>query len=57
VAGLALLVLGLLALVWPWVIAAPLAVIAIWLAVSLLVRARTLHRESVARRRREKSTR
>ncbi|MEX2221240.1 MAG: phospholipase D-like domain-containing protein [Candidatus Rokuibacteriota bacterium] len=47
-AGLALLVLGLLALVWPWVIAAPLAVIAIWLAVSLLVRARTLRREQAA---------
>jgi len=53
-AGLTLLVLGLVALVWPWVIAAPLAVIAIWLSVSLLVRARTLHRESAARRRRRR---
>jgi len=51
-AGLVLLVLGLLALVWPWVIAAPLAVVALWLAVGLLVRARALHRESVRRRRR-----
>jgi cardiolipin synthase len=51
-AGLVLLVLGLLALVWPWVIAAPLAVVALWLAVGLLVRARALHRGSVRRRRR-----
>ncbi|MGH7299766.1 MAG: phospholipase D-like domain-containing protein, partial [Candidatus Rokuibacteriota bacterium] len=50
-AGIVLLVLGLLALVWPRIVAVPLAVIAIWLAVSLLVRARTLHRESVRRRR------
>ena len=32
-AGLVLLVLGLLALVWPWIIAGPLAVGALWLAV------------------------
>ena len=51
VAGLVLLVLGLLALIWPRVIAVPLAVIALWLAVSLLARARTLHRERVKRRR------
>ena len=54
-AGLALLALGLLALIWPWVIAAPLAVIAIWLAVSLLIRARTLRRESARRRRRRRA--
>ncbi len=53
-AGLVLLVLGLLALVWPWIIAAPLAVAAMWLAVSLLVRARILHQESVRRRRRRR---
>ena len=56
-AGLALLVLGLVALVWPWVVAAPLAVIALWVAVSLLVRARTLHRESVTRRQRRRRER
>ncbi len=51
-AGLVLLLLGLVALVWPWVVAVPLGVIALWLAVTLLVRARALHRESVKRRRR-----
>jgi cardiolipin synthase len=44
-AGIALLILGLLAAVWPRLIAVPLAAIAIWLAVSLLVRAWTLRRE------------
>lgn len=44
-AGLALLVLALLALIWPRVIAVPLGVIAIWVAVSLLIRARALRRE------------
>lgn len=53
-AGLVLLVLGLLALVWPWIIAGPLAVGALWLAVGLLLRARALHRESVRRRRRRR---
>ena len=53
-AGLVLLVLGLLALVWPWIIAAPLAVGALWLAVGLLLRARALHRKSVRRRRRRR---
>ena len=56
-AGLALLVLGLVALVWPWAVAAPLALIALWVAVSLLVRARALHRESVTRRRRRRRER
>jgi cardiolipin synthase len=53
-AGLVLLGLGLLALVWPRIIAAPLAVIAIWVAASLLIRARALHRERVRRRRRRR---
>ena len=44
-AGLALLVLALLALIWPRVIAVPLAAIAMWVAVSLLIRARALRRE------------
>ena len=57
VAGLVLLVLGLLASIWPRVIAAPLAVIALWLAVSLLVRAWTLHRERVKRRRTRRTER
>ena len=44
-AGVALLVLGLVALLWPRVVAVPLAALAIWLAVSLLFRAWTLRRE------------
>jgi cardiolipin synthase len=44
-AGAALLGLGVVTLLWPWAIAAPLAVLAIWLAASLLCRAWTLHRE------------
>ena len=44
-AGMALLVLALLAAVWPRVIAVPLAATAMWLAVTLLVRAWILHRE------------
>jgi len=44
-AGLALFALGLVALLWPWAIAVPLAVLAIWLAVSLLFRAWALRRE------------
>jgi cardiolipin synthase len=43
-AGVALLVLALLATIWPRIIAVPLAVIATWLGVTLLLRARTLHR-------------
>jgi len=46
-AGIALLVLALLATIWPRVIAVPLAVIATWLGVTLLLRARTLHRERI----------
>jgi cardiolipin synthase len=46
-AGVALLVLAVLATIWPRVIAAPLAVIATWLGVILLFRARTLHRERI----------
>jgi cardiolipin synthase len=49
-AAIALLVLALLALVWPRVVTVPLAVIAIWLAGSLLLRARILHRERVRAR-------
>jgi cardiolipin synthase len=44
-AGVALLALGLVALLWPRVIAVPLAALAIWLAVSLLFRAWALRRE------------
>jgi cardiolipin synthase len=46
-AGVALLVLAVLATIWPRVIAAPLAVIATWLGVILLFRARTLHRDRI----------
>jgi cardiolipin synthase len=44
-AGVALLALGLVALLWPRVIAVPLAALAIWLAASLLFRAWALRRE------------
>jgi cardiolipin synthase len=44
-AGVVLLILGLVALLWPRVIALPLAVLAIWLAGSLLFRAWSLRRE------------
>ena len=44
-AGLALLFLGLLALLWPRAVAVPLAVLALWLAGSLLVRAWALRGE------------
>lgn len=46
-AGIALLVLALLAAFWPRVIAVPLAAIAMWLAVTLLVRAWILHGERI----------
>jgi cardiolipin synthase len=46
-AGGALLLLGVVALLWPRVVAVPLAVLAIWLAGSLLYRAFILHRERV----------
>ena len=42
---MALLALGLVALLWPRVIAVPLAALAIWLAASLLFRAWALRRE------------
>jgi cardiolipin synthase len=44
-AGVALLALGLVALLWPRAVAVPLAVLTICLAASLLVRAWTLRRE------------
>ena len=43
-AGVALLALALLGLVWPRVIAVPAALIALWVALGLLLRARSLHR-------------
>jgi cardiolipin synthase len=46
-AGVALLLLGVVALLWPRAVAVPLAVLAIWLAGSLLFRAFVLHRERV----------
>ena len=44
-AGVALLALGLVALLWPRAVAVPLAALAIWLAASLLFRAWALRRE------------
>jgi len=44
-AGVVLLLLGVVALLWPRAVAVPLAALAIWLAASLLFRAWALHRE------------
>ena len=44
-AGVALLALAVLGLVWPRVIAVPVALIALWVALGLLLHARSLHRE------------
>jgi cardiolipin synthase len=44
-AGVALLALGVVALLWPRTVTVPLAVLAIWLAASLLLRAWALRRE------------
>jgi len=44
-AGVALLALALMGFVWPRVIAVPVALIALWVALGLLFRAHTLHRE------------
>jgi cardiolipin synthase len=44
-AGVALAALALIGLVWPRVIAVPVALIAVWVALGLLLRARSLHRE------------
>jgi cardiolipin synthase len=43
--GLLLLALSAIAVVWPRLIAAPLAVIGVWVAISLFIRAFHLHRE------------
>lgn len=52
-AGVTLVALALLGLVWPRVIAVPVAVIALWVALGLLLHARTLHRERTERAKRE----
>jgi cardiolipin synthase A/B len=44
-AGVGLVALAVLGLVWPRVIAVPVALIALWVALGLLLRARSLHRE------------
>jgi cardiolipin synthase len=43
--GLMLLALSIVAFVWPGAIAIPLAVIGVWMAISLFIRALRLHRE------------
>jgi cardiolipin synthase len=48
--GVALLVLALLATLWPRVVAVPLAAVAVLAAASLLARAWTLHRERIKAR-------
>jgi Na+/H+ antiporter NhaD/arsenite permease-like protein len=44
-AGVTLVALALLGLVWPRLIAVPVALIALWVALGLLLHARSLHRE------------
>jgi cardiolipin synthase len=44
-AGVALAALALIGLVWPRMITVPVALIALWVALGLLLRARSLHRE------------
>ncbi len=46
VAGAVLLAISLLALIWPYLTAIPLAVLTLWLAVSLLLRARYAYRQN-----------
>jgi len=52
-AGVALVTLALLGLVWPRLIAVPVAVIALWVALGLLLHARSLHRERAETAKRE----
>jgi cardiolipin synthase A/B len=51
--GVALLALALLALVWPRIIAVPVALLALWVALGLLLHARALHRERAEPAKRE----
>jgi Na+/H+ antiporter NhaD/arsenite permease-like protein len=50
--GVVLLAVALLGLAWPRVLAVPVALIALWLALGLLLHARGLHRERTARAKR-----
>jgi cardiolipin synthase A/B len=43
--GVLLLILAVLAVLWPRVITIPLSILGIWVALSLLIRAYRLHRE------------
>jgi cardiolipin synthase len=52
-AGGALLALAVIGLVWPRVIAVPVALIALWVALGLLLHARSLHRERTESAKRE----
>jgi len=45
-AGLLLLALSLLAVVWPWALTVPAAVLGVWIAVTLLARAWQLHKKA-----------
>ena len=51
IAGFTLLLVAVVAVLWPRVIAIPLGVIGAWLAMSLLITARRLHSEATARTR------
>lgn len=41
-AGMAILIMGVLAVLWPWVVAVPVALVALWSGVALLIHAREL---------------
>ena len=43
-AGIALVALAMLGLVWPWLVAIPLSLIGGWVGLALLARARALRR-------------
>jgi cardiolipin synthase len=47
-AALALLVLSLVLVLWPRVIAVPLAIVGTWVAIAMLLRARSLRRGGTA---------
>jgi cardiolipin synthase A/B len=48
-AGVTLVALAILGLVWPRLVAVPVAVVALWVALGLLLHARTLRRERTGR--------
>lgn len=50
-AGLLLALLSVVAVLWPWILTVPAALLGVWIAVTLLVRAWQLHRRAVGEQR------